>query len=197
MLRTGIAAVALMLAGMLAGEAAAQESWTHNGVTFAQRDGWCATKTNQDDGQGGTLEALELRPCGQEFPLLSAAVAGHTDAPLDVPALTAQAAEVAAQDTGKQTTAAIFKKQASDCTESSFSVDPSPIPGINAFAVIAGYDCPSLNEAALTYMRTLTGFAQQRNNNFWIVAFDYPLADLTDADKAMIQGAIQTITAAD
>jgi hypothetical protein len=184
-------AASLTLSLGMAGEASAQ-GWSHEGVSFPGRDNWCAKTTQQDDGQGNVTPALELRPCGLEFPFLSVGVAARGMEPLDLAVLTAQAADVTLGPDGEATTTAIFRKQDAGCTKISRTISRDPIAGVSSFDLFAQYACPALS-AEPTVMRNFTSYAQRGNGDVWVVAFDHPDGDITDADKTMIRSAIAAI----
>lgn len=73
-------------------------------------------------------------------------------------------------------------------------MDKDPIPPIKAFAVIATYACPELGTGSFDF-KDLTAYAQLASGTVWVVAFDYPLAPITEADRMMLQAALRTITA--
>ena len=108
--------------------------------------------------------------------------------------LTAEAADTTLGPTGEQATTNIFLKQDAGCRKVSRTVARNPIEGINGFDLLAKYSCPALSSEP-TIMRNFTAYAQRKNGDVWVVAFDHPLGDITDADKTMIRAAIATIQA--
>lgn len=190
-----VMALAVMAVSALgAASAFAQQTWTHGGIAFPPREGWCTTIADQDDGSGGKLPALEARPCGAEFPILSTALVRRGLAMLDLPTATGRAATESGGETGKKVVNGIFQKKDPACTQLTFELDRAPIPGITGFAVIASYNCPALGSLP-SWFRNFTAYAQQQNGDLWVVAFDYPLEPITEADKQMISGFVAAISA--
>ncbi len=192
-MRIGVVLAVLAAGALGAAPAFAQQTWSHGGIPFTPREGWCTVVSEQDDGLGGKLPALEGRPCGEDFPIISAALVRRGFDKLDLATVTAMAANEAGADKGKQVVAAIFHEQDPSCTPLTFEVDRNPVPGLTAFAILASYDCPILGDEP-AWFRNFTSYAQQQNGDLWVVAFDYPLAPITEADKEMISGFVTAIT---
>src|SRR3954464_13580679 len=87
---------AAFLASVLAGAAYAATDWTFGAIAFTPRESWCAAPA----AEGGP-PALEMRPCGEDFPSLSAS-SGEKGAPRqDLAKLAAAEAGKAATDEAK------------------------------------------------------------------------------------------------
>lgn len=99
--RTLAAAATLGVAAFAAaGVASAQSGWTHAGVSFAPRAGWCTTEKIDDSSD---------TPCGQEFPIFSVSIAIDDADPIDVAGVRAQSADVLDTAEGKTRVDKIMK----------------------------------------------------------------------------------------
>lgn len=193
MIRLRVIAATLMLAGLFVGEASAQ-TWSFDGVTFAKRDGWCAKTAEQNDGRGGKTAAYELRPCGKDFPFMSLAVAVRGAAPANMDQAIPQIAAQTASEDGKTRTDTVFKRRDPNCTRVSHKVVTNPFAGIAGFDLTASYACPALGPDP-SVMRNFTAYAQRKNGDVWVVAFDHPDTDISESDQAMIRSAVAAIAA--
>jgi hypothetical protein len=189
----GVAA-GLALAGMAGAPAMAQTSWSFDGVSIPPRAGWCPTTTAQYVPGGGSVQALEVRPCGSDFPYLSVGVAARGMPAADVAALTNQAAVGMEGDLGRKNMLEIFQRKSASCTIATYNVDRAPLPGLTAVALTSSANCPALGTGPV-WFRNFATFVKRKNGDLWAVAFDYPLAPMTEADKQMIRGAIAIIQA--
>lgn len=189
MIRTILTAIALTLT--FTAEAAAQD-WSHEGIAIPQRAGWCAKTAEQDDGSGGKISALEVRPCGQDMPYVSLGVAVRGVDLLDMDAIIADAAQAAATDVGKVAVDNIVAKREANCTRDSYTVTLGLVENVSGYDVLATYTCPTLG---VTTLRTFNAYAQRQNGDVWVVAFDHPLTDIAGEDQTMIRAAIAAITA--
>jgi hypothetical protein len=86
----------------------------------------------------------------------------------------------------------LFKAKSPSCARLTYSMDRNPVSGLAAFLVHATYSCPALSADAYQF-NNLTTYAQQRNGNLWVVAYDQDSPTLTEMDKAMIRSAVAAI----
>jgi hypothetical protein len=170
----------------------AQTPWTIDGITFAQRDGWCSKTVTQPMSGGGSLEVLEMRPCEKEFPYLSVGMAERGPGKADLPMLANHMANVAEEEASKQEILDLFRKTHASCTLESYAVNRAPLQGLQALEVTARASCPGLAAGSIGF-RNLITLAVRGNGDLWTVAFDSPLAAKSEADEQMIRAAVATI----
>lgn len=193
MTRSFTFAVLAAIAAMTAGAASAQQNWTHGGITFPERAGWCIDRKTEETALGD-VEAFTAHPCDQEFPMFSAGLVAPGMEAVDLAVLTADARGQLDTQDGKVMVDDLMEKRDPECARQSYRVDANPAPPLLAFAVIATYDCPSFNADVVNF-HNLTAYAQTKAGDIWVVAFDYPLSTITDADRDMLIGAVTAINA--
>jgi hypothetical protein len=159
-------------------------AWTFEKISFPPRAGWCPTLAAQ---------ALEVRPCGEDFPALSIAVAQRNGGRQDLTKLAAAGADQAATPEAKKAVLDIAQTGRENCEENSYAVQRAPMPGVASFAVVASYVCNGDEEAPVPYTR-LTAYAQAGDGSVWTVGFDHPAGPISDADRAMIKSALAKIS---
>ncbi|HEV7693824.1 MAG TPA: hypothetical protein VGO52_23520 [Hyphomonadaceae bacterium] len=190
MIRTALAAAALACA---TAPAFAQTSpWTHEDITFPETAGWCPGKIEEDDGTGKKTQSMHITACGQEFPALTAGIGFRGAEAQDIPSFTLNASASSAGDQGKATVDGIFKQKSETCVRQTFAIDNNPVRNLPAFQVNATYLCPGLG--GIFQFHNVTAYAQRKNGDLWIVAFDADHAALTPDEEVLIRGAVTAIT---
>ncbi len=177
---------ALVLAASLPfGPALAQETtWTHDGVVFNARTGWCQSETTQ---QGGP--AMVVRPCGRDAPYMSATVitGAMSQQEFDAHVSSAQRA-IDTQQAQNQAAQRI-----GGCTVSSYRVDHQPLQGVTtAFETDAQLQC----EDGPHPIASLTAYARGQSGRVWLITFDHPGDPLTADDRTMLRGAVAAVQGA-
>ena len=194
MIRTVLAAILLCAAAPAISPAFAQTSpWTHEDVTFPETAGWCPSKTEEDDGAGGKTTSMHIQACGKEFPALTAGIGFRGAEAQDIPSFTGNASAFAAGDDGKSTVDRIFKRKSDTCVRETFVVDNNPVRNLPAFQVNATYSCPGLG--GTFQFHNVTAYAQRKNGDLWIVAFDADHGALTAEEEDLIRSAVAAIIA--
>jgi hypothetical protein len=181
-----IMASAILACG-LAGTASAATGWSFEKIAFPPRQGWCPAPAAQDNPP-----ALEVRPCGEDFPALSLAIEQRSAARQDLARLAAAGADKAESADGKKLVLDTVQTGREDCEENSFAVQRSPMPGVPSFAVVASYICSGNQDAPVLFNR-FTAYAQGRDGAVWVIGFDHPAGPIFDGDRAMIKAVIAKI----
>ncbi|HVY88613.1 MAG TPA: hypothetical protein VG942_07075 [Hyphomonadaceae bacterium] len=193
--RFGAIAGVTMLAWLGLGPAAmAQDFWTHEGIKFAARDGWCGKEANQGTPAAPSM-ALEARKCGTDFPYMSAGIAEKDGNSLPgVADLIKNGTTYAYTPDAHKVVMDLMNNQHTGCTESTYVVKTNVMTGVAGFAVEATFACTDSTTPVL--FKNWTTYAKTKGGAVWVVAFDYPTASVTGGDIAMIQSAVQTISSA-
>jgi hypothetical protein len=180
------AALACAVAG--AAPALAATGWNFGNISFAPRQGWCPARAAQD-------ATLEVRPCDEDFPALSIGIAQSKAARQDLASLAAADADKAADEDGKKRVLETMAGRTGndDCTENSYAVDRSPMPGVASYSVAASFICGG-NEDMPALFHVFTAYAQGRDGSVWTVSFDHPGGPISNNDRAMIKAAIAKIS---
>jgi hypothetical protein len=181
----------IALAGLVsaagAAAAGAATDWNIGNISFAPRPGWCPAQAAQD-------AALEVRPCDEDFPVLSISMVQSQAARQDMARLAADEAGMAAnEDRKKRVLDTVAARAGGDCVENSYAVDPAPMPGLASFSVAASYICNG-NEDMPALFHVFTAFAQRRDGSIWTVSFDHPGSPISNNDRAMIKAAVARIS---
>ncbi len=170
----------------------APSAWTFEGVTFAPREGWCSKVAMQPVPGGDPVQALEVRPCGADFPYLSVGIGKRQAGDLNVVDLLNRAAQSMEGATGKNNILTTFQNSYGTCTLATYDVNRKPLPGLGAVTVTSSANCSKDTSGPIWY-RNLATFVMRPNGDLWAVAFDYPSAPMTDGDILMIRSAVATI----
>jgi len=192
MMRALLAAALLCVAAPAPAFAQASP-WTHEDVPFPEITGWCPGKVEEDDGAGHKMQSMHITACGKEFPALTAGIGFRGAEAQDIPSFTLSASAASAGDQGKATVDGIFRNKHQSCVRQTFAVDNNPVRNLPAFQVNATYLCPGLG--GIFAFHNVTAYAQRKNGDLWIVAFDSENAALTSEEEALIRAAVAAIIA--
>jgi hypothetical protein len=164
----------------------AATDWTFEKISLTPRPGWCPSVNE-------AAPALEVRPCGEDYPVLSLAIRQKGAARQDLARLAATDAGKAGDLDGKKLVLDAVQTGREDCEENSFAVERAPMRGVPSFSVVATYVCAGNQDAPIPFTR-FTAYAQGRDGSLWVVGFDHPAGPISDNDRAMIKSAIAKIS---
>lgn len=168
----------------------AQEPWTHEGITFPKREGWCATKAVRVAPDNRIESYLDMHPCGAIDPVLHASIAERATkrmTPLEAVMMTSRYMD---SDKGKQIFSAMFKGKDPTCEVLLYLVDHELDADPPSYTYAGNATCTKLG---LVKMRIRATFVQIANGDMWSLDFEHPNTALTEADRAMIRNAVAAI----
>lgn len=162
------------------------KTWEYEGVTVAQLGGWCALPAKQDIAGGGSVDVLEVRPCGAQFPMLTLARAPGELAMLDAGVVLRAA--MAGSRTQEVRSFVLRKTRAQwgECEERSYVVHDSVVGGVTGYVLRAEFGCPAAPNSTVFIVNFVT-FVNAVDHSLFTVAFDSPMRAMTDSDFAMIR----------